>query len=70
MEAGMDDGTGGAALNIAIVLGTILLAVVLIYGTRHYRKRGQGPTAPRSYDHPASGPRTISDTDASQSSKE
>jgi hypothetical protein len=65
----MDDGTGGAALNIAIVLGTIILAAILIYGTMHYRKRGQGPTAPRSYDHPASGPTRVSDTDASQSSK-
>ena len=46
----MDEGSGSYALNIAIVLCTILLAVVLIYGTMHYRKRGRGPTAPRSYD--------------------
>ncbi|MEK0083628.1 hypothetical protein [Benzoatithermus flavus] len=66
----MDDGTGGAALNIVIVLGTIILAVILIYGTMHYRKRGRGPTAPRSHEHPPTGARTISDTDASQSSKQ
>ena len=51
----MED-TGGGIWAIAIVLGTIVLAAVLAYGTMHYRRRGRGPTAPRSYDHPAGSP--------------
>jgi hypothetical protein len=60
----MEEVGGGYAMNIAIVLGTILLAVVLIYGTTHYRKRGRGPTAPRSYDQAA--PTQIDENSARQ----
>lgn len=66
----MDDGTGGAALNFAIVVGTLILAAILVFGMTHYRKRGRGPTAPRSGEHPDTGARVISATDVSQNSRQ
>lgn len=55
----MED-TGSGAWGFAVILGPIILAAILVYGTMHYRRRGRGPTAPRSYDH--SQPTTTTDS--------
>lgn len=54
----MEDATS-YTWTIAVILGPIILGAALVYGTMNYRKRGRGPTAPRSYDHSTETPREI-----------